>query len=284
MKLMATRTVIAIITDFGLHDPFVGIMKGVIANISPQSQIIDINHSIPQGDIQRTAIQLWMAKSYFPPGTIFLVVVDPGVGTERKAAIVEDGQYVFIGPNNGVFTYAVQESYAAWELSSPDYQLDGSSATFHGRDIFAPAAAHAANGVHGNDFGNQIKDLLQIPKSKLAVDKARMSGEIIYSDQFGNLLTSLGKFTRSGEKRYRFEPWVINENNYTQELVLDADTAEMQLPNGQVIPWVETFANIAPGDCGILIGSTGLIEIAAFNNSAKSLTGLTLGDPVTLIF
>lgn len=281
---MANGTTIAIITDFGLHDPFVGIMKGVIANISPQAQIIDINHSIPQGDIQRAAIQLWMAKSYFPPGTTFLVVVDPGVGTERKAAIIEDGQYTYIGPNNGVFTFAAQESYAAWELSNPEYQLDGSSATFHGRDIFAPAAAHAANGLHGNDFGDHIKDLIQITTPKLEVDKARMSGEIIYSDQFGNLLTSLGRFTKSGEKRYRFEPWLISEYNYTQDLVLDSDSAEMQLPNDQFIPLVETFADIAPGNCGILVGSTGLIEIAAFNNSAQALTQLTTGDPVTLKF
>jgi hypothetical protein len=284
MKLMATRTMIAIITDFGLHDPFVGIMKGVIANISPHTQIIDINHSIPQGDIQRAAIQLWMAKSYFPPGTIFLVVVDPGVGTERKAVIIEDGQYAYIGPNNGVFTFAVQESSAAWELSNPEYQLDTSSATFHGRDIFAPAAAHAANGVHGNDFGNQIKDLLQIPKSKLAVDKARMSGEIIYSDQFGNLLTSLGKFTRSGEKRYRFEPWLPCEQTFVQDLEIQSDKTVLELPNGQKFTWVETFASIAPGECGIMVGSTGLIEIAAFNNSAQALTRLTLGDPVTLKF
>ena len=281
---MANATTIAVITDFGHQDPFVGIMKGVIANISPQARVIDINHSIPQGDIQRAAIQLWMAKSYYPPGTIFLVVVDPGVGTERKPAIIQDGEYTFIGPNNGLFTYAIQESYTAWELSSPEYQLDGSSATFHGRDIFAPAAAHAANGVHGKEFGNQVKDLIEIPLPGLIVNTESMSGEIIYIDQFGNLLTSLGRFSAISKMRYRFEPWLIIEDIYTQNLILDADCAEMQLPTGQVIPWVETFADIAHGECGMLIGSTGLIEIAAFNDSAKELTQITLGDSVTLVF
>ena len=284
MKLMETRPVIAIITDFGHDDPFVGIMKGVISKLSPRAQLIDISNSIPQGDIQRGAIQLWMAKSFFPAGTVFLAVVDPGVGTERKAMIIEDGDFTYVGPNNGLFSYAVEGKFHAWELSNPEYQLAYGSSTFHGRDIFAPAAAQAANGIPGMNFGNQIGEIVQIPMPDLVVAPERMSGEIIYADRFGNLLTSLGKFIKSGGEQYRFEPWLPLATDFSYQLEYQIGTVKVQLPDGQLINWVQTFANIPPMECGILVGSTGLLEIAAFNASAQTITNLSVGDPVALLF
>ena len=284
MKLMTSNPVIALITDFGLDDPFVGIMKGVISRISPNAQVIDITHSIPQGDIQRAAIQLWMAKPYFPAETTFLVVVDPGVGTDRKAIMIEDSSYRYIGPNNGLFSYAVTDKFTVWELSNPAFQLTSGSATFHGRDIFAPAAAHCANGVTGKQFGEEIHELLHLPKPQLKVEHDRIRGEINYSDQFGNLLTSIGKFTKSGDQRYHFDPWLPLGENPIQDLEIQIEQVKLRLPSGQELSWLETFADIPAGECGILVGSTGLIEIAAFNDSARVNTNLTLGDPVTLIF
>jgi len=284
MKLMETRPVIAIITDFGHDDPFVGIMKGVISKLSPQAQLINISNSIPQGDIQRAAIQLWMAKSYFPAGTVFLAVVDPGVGTERKAVIIQDGDFTYVGPNNGLFSYAVEGKFHAWELSNAAYQLASGSSTFHGRDIFAPAAAQAANGIPGVNFGQQVEEIVQLPVIDLLVEPGRMSGEIIYADQFGNLLTSLGKFIKSGEKQYRFESWLSFAKDSNDKLEYQIATAKLQLPDGQLINWVQTFEDIPPRECGFLVGSNGLLEIAAFNASAQTLTNLSVGDPVALLF
>ncbi len=281
---MPAQPHIAIITDFGDQDPFVGIMKGVIAVISPRSRTVDLNHNLPQGDILRAAVQLWMAKAYFPKGTVFLAVVDPGVGTTRKGLIIQDQDYTFIGPDNGIFTLAVRQDAPAWELVEDRYHLVNSSNTFHGRDIFAPAAAHAANGVSGQEFGHAIKDRIVLPPPKLVLEKARITGQVLYSDRFGNLLTSLGKFVQPEQRHYQFEPWLPAGDLAASEFNLNIDRATFLLPGGQMLSWVETFADISPGDCAGLVGSSGLIEIAAMNSSAHQITKLTSGDPVTLLF
>lgn len=283
MKPMTSKPLIAMITDFGQTDPFVGIMKGVISSIMPSARIIDISHSIPQGDIQRAAIQLWMSKSYFPLGTTFLVVVDPGVGTQREGIIINDGEFTYVGPNNGIFSYAVKQDSPGWKLAKPDFQLANSSSTFHGRDIFAPAAAYSANGVPGSEFGSQIKGMIQLPTPKLFVDTDRISGEVIYSDQFGNLLTSLGIFVKFSASQFRFEPWLPIEPGIKQKQAIPLGKSVLLLPNDQAIPYAETFADIPPGECGFIVGSTRLIEIAAFNDSAQLMTNMAAGDPVNLM-
>lgn len=284
MNLMPPKPLIALLTDFGHEDPFVGIMKGVISNLSPQSRIIDITHSIPQGDIQRAAIGLWMASSYFPIGTVFLCVVDPGVGTDRKAIIIKDEKYTYIGPDNGIFSFVIDGKYAAWELSNPGLQLTQPGSTFHGRDIFAPAAAHASNGFPGAEFGPSIHDVVRLRNPNLQIGSGRIYGEIIYRDQYGNLLTSLGRFKKSGGKKYTLDPWLDSSSDLSGKLIIPQDQATLELPNGRILSWVKTFAEISTGECGFLVGSTGLIEIAAFNRSAQELTKLSLGDPVILLF
>jgi S-adenosylmethionine hydrolase len=183
-----------------------------------------------------------------------------------------------------LFSYAVTDKFTVWELSNPAFQLISGSATFHGRDIFAPAAAHSANGVPGKQFGEEIHEFLHLPKPELKVEPDRIRGEINYSDQFGNLLTSIGKFTKSGDQRYHFDPWLPLGENPIQDLEIQIERVKLRLPSGQELSWSETFADIPAGECGILVGSTGLIEIAAFNDSARVNTNLTLGDPITLIF
>jgi len=284
MKPMENLPTIAIITDFGIDDPFVGVMKGVIAGIAPQAQIIDICHTIPQGDIQRAAIQLWMSKEYLPAKTVFLVVVDPGVGTERTALVVDDGDFTYVGPDNGILSFGVGANYQAWALSNTNYQLAAGSSTFHGRDIFAPAAAHLAKGISGKVFGNLVEQIIHHPRPHLSCEPGQLKGEIIYVDRFGNLLTSLGKFIPDRGSQFRFEPWGKIDPGRDQPQDIELAQSKMLLPGNKKISWGSTFADFSRLESGFLIGSTGLIEIVANNQSAQQITKLNIGDPVTLLF
>ena len=204
---------IVILTDFGTSDPFVGIMKGVIASISPGIPIIDLTHEIPPGDIRLGSIILWQSVSYFPKGSIFLCVVDPGVGTHRQPVILETGNYSFVGPDNGLFSLVLSDPFRAWVLGNPDLALPDPRSTFHGRDIFAPAAAHAAQGVPGSEFGPKVKTLITDPAPVLESSSSRnLEAEVIHIDRFGNALTSLGRFNPRQPKSYKdgytFDPWV----------------------------------------------------------------------------
>lgn len=269
---------IAILTDFGDEDPFVGIMKGVIAGIAPQSPLIDITHQVPPGDIPRGAITLWQAYPHFPEGTVFLTVIDPGVGTDRKAIYMESHQRVFIGPDNGVFSFVSDPHTPAWELEDPAYQYPAQSSTFHGRDVFAPAAAHAAQGVPGPEFGPHILNPVRLPRPKLQLEGNTLHGEVLTQDRFGNLLTSLGKFPSTTANKMRFEPWLGTLPSFE----VSPSAVKISLPKGEDLPLVTTFAELEKGACAALVGSTGLIELVSHRASAADLLGLERGDPVQL--
>ena len=279
---MPSEPVIALLTDFGYDDPFVGIMKGVISNIAPQVKLIDITHNIPPGDIRRAAVMLWQSVQYFPPGTIFLTVVDPGVGTNRRGIIVKTGDYIFVGPDNGVFTYTCQDDFTAWELQESHFQLAVKGNTFHGRDIFAPAAAHAANGIEADRFGSKIVDFVLLTNPLLEFAKNTIFGEVLYNDQFGNLLTSLGLFTLSAERSYQFVPWINRQIFDLQDKVISKDLSKLSLGDGKTLFWVDTFAELPDGECGFLVGSSGLIEIVANQNNAGELLNINSGAQITL--
>lgn len=281
---MAYKPPIALLTDFGHGDPFVGIMKGVILTIAPQTQLIDISHDIPPGDIQRGAVMLWQSQSYLPEGSIFLSVVDPGVGTSRRGIILYARNQIFIGPDNGLFTFILQEEFAAWELTNPKYQLPFPGSTFHGRDVFAPASAHAANGVQGSEFGPPIAEFVKLPFPRLEVKHDRIEGEVLYCDRFGNLLTSLGKWKSSERDQYNLEPWLGLSATLEKEISIAKSKTSLILPDGHALSWEDTFASIPDGECGMLIGSSGLVEIAANQSRAVDLLRLSSGDPVTLIY
>lgn len=268
---------IALLTDFGLEDPYVGIMKGIISDISPGTPLIDITNQIPSGDIQRGAFILWQASQDFPKGTVFLCVVDPGVGTERKAVFLQAKDQIFIGPDNGLFSYLLYESkYSCWELSNPGYQRKSSSATFHGRDIFAPAAAYAARSISGDQFGSQVSIPNKLPKPLLNINESSLAGEIIAQDHFGNLFTSLGLFKYQNDS-LRLDSW-IDDSKLT---ISDISKIRIRV-NNQELPLVLTFGSIDPGSCAGLVGSTGLLEIVANQSSAKDLLGLEKGNPVLM--
>lgn len=270
---------IAILTDFGSHDPYVGVMKGVIAGINPQAALIDLNNQIPPGDVQRAAISLWQSLNYFPKGTIFLAVVDPGVGTRRRPLIIQANDRIFVGPDNGVFSFVLGENAQAWELTNPTLMLQNPGNTFHGRDIFAPAAAHASLGIRGPEFGATVSDVELIPAPRLASPAPGvLRADILHADHFGNLLTSLGKFDHIENELWRFRPWVGEAPSQT----FDASRSFVELPDGEQLPWAWTFGEIPPNECAALVGSSGLIEIVANRQRAAEMLELSDGEMVVL--
>jgi S-adenosylmethionine hydrolase len=269
---------IAILTDFGTQDPFVGIMKGVILQINPQATLIDLTHQVPAGDIARAAIILWRTCSYFPKGTIFLTVVDPGVGTERKPVLLKTQDYSFIGPDNGVFNYVEGDGAQAWELNNPAFMLPTPGSTFHGRDIFAPAAAYVSLGVPGARFGPALPTLTRIPWPHLELTPGKITGEILHADHFGNLLTSLGTFIPNRDGTYEFKSWI----GVLPAATIDLRKATLRLPNQDRLTCSPTFGHIPDEACAVLVGSSGLLEIAANRASAAQRLKLKRGDPIVL--
>ncbi len=268
---------IVLLTDFGTQDPYVGIMKGVLLARGFSGPLVDLSHHIPPGDVARAAFVLWQSVAFFPPGTVFLVVVDPGVGTSRRGMLLEAHDRRFVGPDNGVFSYLLSPQAAAWSLTNPAYRLPQTSATFHGRDIFAPAAAQAALGAPGFTFGEPILDPVRLPPPPCEwVGPDRVRGQILHADHFGNLVTSLGRLHPLGADRWHLQPWLGQDQARSGRIV------GVGLPDGREVPVVPTFAALASGEIGALVGSTGLLEIVANRASAAEITGWQGGEPVEL--
>ena len=268
---------IALVTDFGLDDPYVGIMKGVIHSIAPDSNLIDLSHQIPPGDIQRGAFVLWQSAKEFPQDTIFLAVVDPGVGTDRKGICLQCQNQYFVGPDNGLFSYILgRNGYQAWELENPDLQLQNTGNTFHGRDIFAPAAAHLSLGISCQEFGNPISKVITLPAPLLSYADSKLEGEILSVDRFGNLFTSLGLFEYK-DNGLHLRSWL-----YPIEVFIpDISKVQIMINNNNLI-LVKTFGNIPAGAFAGVIGSTGLLEIISNQKPANLLLGANIGDQVHL--
>ncbi|MGE5224591.1 MAG: S-adenosyl-l-methionine hydroxide adenosyltransferase family protein [Omnitrophica WOR_2 bacterium] len=274
---------IAILTDFGTSDSFAGVLKGVILQNAPGIPVVDLTHDIPPGDIRRAAVLLWQTAPYFPAGTVFLAIIDPGVGTSRKPLILQkendETGFTFIGPDNGLFTLVASPEYHAWELQNRSLALPDPTNTFHGRDIFAPAAAHAAMGIRGPEFGLPVLNPVRLDYPRLGLKSSgSLCGEILFPDHFGNYLTSIGLFKRTGEGDLLFKPWLPGAG----EMRLPGDDLQLILPDGARLSLVNTFNDIPPGRCAVLIGSSGLLEIASNRQSAAQILHLKPGDPVEL--
>jgi S-adenosylmethionine hydrolase len=269
---MQNRPIITLTTDFGLQDPFVGIMHGVIAGICPSARVIDLTHGVAAFDILDGALSLWQSWRYFPADTIHTVVVDPGVGSERNALLVRMGGHWFIAPDNGVLTLVQRDAVPsgselrAWKITSPAVMLPAQSHTFHGRDLFSPAAAHLAWHLeHGSidpaHFGVPVDAIteLSIPEPIHHPDGS-IEGVILKADKFGNLLTSI------------------------PSTALPKDTSKLRILAGdQVIDrFARFFAGGEPGHLVGIPGSSGLLEIAVNRGSALAISGLQAGTTVTL--
>ncbi len=250
--------IIALLTDFGTRDYFVGAMKGVILSINCEAQIVDITHEIEPQNIKSAAFTLKSCYRNFPEKTIFVAVVDPGVGSNRKAIIVETEKYYFVAPDNGLLSFIYDETkdFRVYELTNKKYFLPSVSRTFHGRDIFAPVAAHLSRGVKPNELGAEIKDYIKLSGNQPRRISANIiEGEIIHTDHFGNLITNL------------------TAEDLPEKFVLRVGERE-------ITKAVEYFAEAETGEIFVIAGSAGNLEIAAFKDSAakilKARTGMNI--------
>lgn len=252
---------ITLTTDFGLEDCFVGIMKGVIAGINSAAAVIDLTHGIPAQDVMAGALTLRHSIRYFPRGTIHVAVVDPGVGGARRPVLIEcEGSY-FIGPDNGLLSLAIADKKPGLivQLSNPAYHLQPMSTTFHGRDIFAPVAAHLTLGAPATSFGRSLETFCRLTLPKVVRSAAEIVGEIIYIDSFGNLFTNIEEHDLTGLAREQVEIAV------------------------GVIHISGLASNYTAADAGsflAVINSWGLLEIAVCGGSAQQHTGAKIGDKV----
>jgi hypothetical protein len=270
---------IALLTDFGLADAYAGILQGVIGGIAPQARVVDLTHELPAGDIPRAAYTLWQSTPFFPPGTIFLCVVDPGVGTSRRGVALVWEQRLYVGPDNGACTYLVVRDGppTAFELKSAEHRLSPASSTFHGRDVFAPAAAHLAAGLDPRRLGPQAPDLTLLPLPRLGHNRSKVHGELLHADRFGNCLTSVG-LLRDQDDGLALDPWL----RQCPPTRLPREGLQAVLPGGLSLPLCRRFADVPRGEPLAYIGSSGLLEIGVHRGSAQQQLGLSAGQPVRL--
>lgn len=279
------RPIITLLTDFGDRDPYVGIMKGVIAGLAPEAQCVDLTHNIRRGDIQAGAYALLQPAQYFPSGAIHLAVVDPGVGSRRRPLAVETERGYFVGPDNGLFSFIFAHyEFQAVELTNPNYRLPRVSHTFHGRDIFSPAAAHLALGVPLQAFGPPVTDPVRLPLPRFVEAAAdEIEGQIIHSDRFGNLGTSIAWLVWEAGDVLRLEPWIATG---VLPRRLSASSAVVTLGAGASTTSLagirRTFSDVAAGELAAIVSSEGHLQLAVNRGSAEDLLNLHGGEPVRL--
>ncbi len=252
--------VIALLTDFGLKDHYVGVMKGVILRINPDARIVDISHDIPSQGILDAYFLLSNTYSYFPDGTIFAAVVDPGVGSDREVLAVQTDRYTFLAPDNGVLGFLDKEGRIrrAVLVRNRKYALAPVSNTFHGRDIFAPAAAHLSLGVDLRELGPEAAQMQKITAPAPRVPREGVIlGEIVSVDRFGNLVT-----------------------NIPGEPLASADAVEIRIGKAVIGRLARSYAEGRKGGLIALVGSTGNIEVSVNKGDAGKRTGAKVGDAV----
>ncbi len=265
---MSYRPVITLTTDFGSNDHFVGVMKGVILDIVPDAQIVDICHAVQAYDVLDGALTISQAYSYFPTRTIHVVVVDPGVGTARRPIIASSDKYHFVAPDNGVLSlvYAREERMHVRHVTSEHYFLQPVSSTFHARDIFAPVAAYLAKEVESQKFGDEVEEYVRFnaPKPK-AVDQNRLRGVVLKVDRFGNLITN------------------ITPQDAPMLFIEGAKRFKIAVGSREVTELHKAYAEGSPGEVFGILGSMGFLEIAANRGAAAQLTGAGKGTDVNII-
>lgn len=269
---------IAMLTDFGQTDIYVGVMKGVIRTIAPDAHFIDITHAIQPQNVRQGAFALLNSYRYFPKGTIFLCVVDPGVGTTRRPIAVNAGNYMFVAPDNGLLTYVLHEigQHTVTELTEAAYRLPRVSATFHGRDVFAPAVAHLAQGVAPELMGPPVSDVFMLPLPDLRVQERHVSGEIVHIDHFGNIITSIGELRWITADRLALHPRFGGGHS----VPVAAGKAAVRIGAHQFDRISRTYDEVPRGELLALVGSSGYLEIAANQGNAAERLDVVMGDPV----
>ncbi len=275
--------VIALLTDFGYKDIYAGVLKGVIMSIAPQTNIVDVTHGVHPGEIEEGAFALLNAFSYFPTGTIFVCVVDPGVGSARKAIAVQAGGYTFVAPDNGLLSYVVQAlkgDYQAVTLTNADYQRADVSATFHGRDIFAPVAAHLSSGVPFAVLGDPLPAITLLSEPECKVGRKFITGEILYTDQYGNATTSIGRITRAADGTLTLTPAFGKKRG--EVITLPSDVI-VRFRHFDLAGISRTYADAEPDELIALIGSGGFLELALNSDNFAYWIGAQPGDQVRIV-
>ena len=258
------RTIV-LMTDFGLNDTYVGQMKGVILSRAPSVQIIDLTHSISPQNIVQGAFFLGKSVPFFPERSIILSVVDPGVGSSRQAIAVETDRHTFLAPDNGLLTaiFQTRNIIRCVSITEQQFMRSDRSSTFHGRDVFSPVAAHLASGVQLQELGRSIDPVdcikIPMPECKSCDNGESWNGSVMYTDHFGNLITSLDSTLFDTEKHW-----------------------QVRVGNGNDIPVVNTYSDVSDQQLLAYTGSSGMIEIAVRNGNASHTLGLKDGDPVKL--
>lgn len=248
------QRVITLTTDFGTTDHFVGVMKGVILGIAPRASIVDITHEIAPFNVRAAAFVVHETWRYFPKGTIHVVVIDPGVGSARRPLLVEAGGQLFVGPDNGVFSMLYDgDALRVRTITNPKLMRKQISKTFHGRDVFAPVAAHLAGGVKPAQAGNLIHDYVGLDQMKPVRSGKTWRGVILKDDRFGNLITN-------------FKAEDFGGNSF-----------EARIGGKCIHRMAQTYAETEVGELFAIVGSSGYLEIAANQTSAAALLGCSAG-------
>jgi hypothetical protein len=251
---------IALLTDFGTKDYFVGAMKGAILSVNGNAKIVDITHQVPPQDISTASFTLRACYKNFPKKTIFVTIVDPGVGSNRRAILVVTDDYYFVSPDNGLlsFVFEDEKDFCVFELTNEKFFAENISRTFHGRDIFAPVAAYLSKRTKPNKFGAEVKDFMLLDTTNpRKISTNEIEAAIIHIDRFGNLITNL-KQTDLPE-------------NFSLEI------------SGKTIDKLRNFfAEAETGEVFLIFGSAGFWEIAAFRDSAASLLNAKVGQKVLI--
>ncbi len=263
--------ILSLMTDFGIKDGNVGVMKGVIWSICPEAQIADLSHMVGPQNIPEAALILKRSVPYFPKGSVHVVVVDPGVGTARRPMAARIGDAYYVGPDNGTITMLLDRAAAEHkssefvELEDPKYRLSVVSHVFHGRDIFAPAAGHLAAGVPLSAFGRSFTDPVRLDLPKPVRSAQGLRGEVIHIDHFGN----------------------VASNIYADDLagaLSNKEKVRVRLDGAEVKGLVDTFGERPVGELVALLGSTGNLIVSVVNGSAAQKLSAKVGDPFEALF
>jgi hypothetical protein len=255
--------IVTLTTDFGTADWFVGTMKGVILSIAPRAKIVDITHEIPGGDIRAGAFALAASYRFFPRKAIHIAVVDPGVGSRRTAIAVQTADYFFIGPDNGVLSLALAKERikSIHRLTNKKFFLQPVRQTFHGRDVFAPVAAHLSEGVALRKFGPEQKYFTRLDWSGPRQNRGTIQGEVVYIDRFGNAITNI-----TGELLAQLKP----------------SSLRVFVQQKRLCPVKDFYQAVPVGKAVGVIGSSGFLEIAVNGGSAAQEFSLKIGDAVAV--
>jgi S-adenosylmethionine hydrolase len=262
---MEAKNTITLTSDFGLVDPYIAEMKGVILTINPNTVIVDITHGIVKFNIVMGAFTLSSATPYFPKGTIHLAVVDPGVGTKRRAIIIQTKQAIFVGPDNGLLILAAgnQGIEHIYQLTNPKFMLPETSSTFHGRDVFAPAAAYLEKGIKPERFGPEILEPVRPEFAQVKHEDGSIIVRVLHIDSFGNIITN------------------INKAEIVQNGIKEA--INIQTPKHQLkLRLKKTYGETKPNEPLALIGSHGFLEIALNRGNAAEKYQAKVGMEIAI--